>query len=179
MKTGYVVGDAMTTKPVTIGPSLSVRDAAHIMRDKGVGSLLIVDDHHVLLGIVIAEDFVSRVTAEALDPDTTLIKDIMTTKLIDIRPEADVHDAMEIMSAHNIFHLPVRDGHHKLLGFLTFKDVLKIEPALFEILAELAQTRNRPGVKGQEGYCAECGNFAEDLVVVEGKVLCSYCSENA
>jgi CBS domain-containing protein len=147
------------------------------MRDKVVGSLLVVDEA-TLLGIVVAEDFVSRSTAQALDPDMTPITEIMTREIVDIEPSADIYEAMTVMREHDVFHLPVRDQHKKLLGFLTLKDILRIEPQLFELLAELSEVRPTERSRGREGYCGECGNYAEDLERVSGRLLCGYCREH-
>lgn len=179
MKTGYAVADAMTTKPVIVGSSVTVRDAANIMGESGVGSLLVVDTEQRVLGIVVAEDFVARATAKALDPDLTPIAEIMTTAVFDTRPEADIYEAMVLMREHDVFHLPVRDDEKKLVGFLTLKDILRIEPQLFEIMAEMANIRPSKRSEGREGYCGECGNYAEELERVQRKMLCEYCRENA
>ena len=174
MKTGYTVMDAMTTKPITVPPSTTVRDASIVMSKHDVGSLLVVEDS-VLLGIITAEDFVTRVTAEAKDVSIP-VSEVMTKDIIDIVPEADVYDAMVLMKEHDILHLPVRDDKKRLVGFLTLKDVLRIEPQLFEIITEMAELKQKPG-KRKEGYCEECGNYAEQLVNVKGRWLCQYCGE--
>jgi CBS domain-containing protein len=175
MKTGYSVADAMTTKPVTAPGTMTVRDVSKVMRDHDIGSLLIVDDGK-LSGIIVAEDIVHRVTAEAKKSAETLVKDVMTTDVIDIKPEADLYDAMRLMQEHDVFHLPVRDGE-KLLGFLTLKDVLKIEPQLFEIMGEMAQLTHPSEIGHKEGYCEECGNYSGDLKPLRGKLVCVYCHE--
>jgi CBS domain-containing protein len=178
MKTGLAVADAMTTKPVTVPSSLTVRDASKIMRDHGIGSLLIVNDG-VLVGIIISDDIVHRVTAEAKPSAETKVQDIMTKEIVDIAPEADLYDAMTLMKEHDIMHLPVRDKHKRLLGFLTFKDVMRMEPALFELmgdLAEISQSNNPLSHSATtEGYCEICGNFSSLLLPKAGKMMCSYC----
>lgn len=180
MKTGYAVADAMTTKPVTVPSSLTVRQASGVMREHEVGSLLVVDDG-TLVGIIIAEDIVHRVTGDGKKSSETMICDVMTTEIIDILPEADLYDAMQIMQEHDIFHLPVRDSEKRLVGFLTLKDVLRIEPQLFELMsemAELSQPRNgHSSSVNTEGYCEECGNFSTMLYKKgKKKVVCSVCA---
>jgi signal-transduction protein with cAMP-binding, CBS, and nucleotidyltransferase domain len=174
MKTGYVVADAMTTKPITVPPGVSIRDASRVMAERGIGSLLVVKDDK-LVGIVTAEDIVARVSAVGKSTDD-LVDDVITTQIIDIAPDADIYEAMQLMKEHDILHLPVRE-HGKLVGFLTFKDVLKIEPQLFDLVSEMAEIRRRP--TGKEGYCQECGNYSETLSHKKGKLLCTYCVEEA
>jgi CBS domain-containing protein len=175
MKTGYSAADAMTTKPIVVPSNITVRDAGKVMRDHDVGSLLVVDDG-LLVGIITAEDIVHRVTAEGKKSAETLLKDVMTADIIDIGPEADLYDAMTIMQEHDILHLPVRDEQKRLLGFLTLKDILKIEPQLFEIMGEMAALTHPSELGKKEGYCAECGNYG-DLRPKHGKLVCQYCGE--
>jgi CBS domain-containing protein len=179
MDIGYTVADAMTTKPVSVQPTISVRDASVVMREAGIGSLLVVDNEHRLVGILTTEDIVNRVTAHNLNAASTPVEDIMTRDIIDIRPEADITSAMRTMKEHDIFHLPVRNEEQRLLGFLTLKDLLRIEPELFEIIAEKADLEaHHPPVRGgKEGFCAECGNYASDLVRTKDRLLCGYCQD--
>ena len=180
MKTGYSVVDAMTAKPVTVTQTVTVRDASKIMRDHNVGSLLVLDGHHALVGIIIAEDIVHRVTAESKPSAETPISEVMTRELVDVAPEADLYDAMMLMREHDIMHLPVRDGHKKLVGFLTFKDILKIEPELFSLMEEIAEVTGENGVSVKhEGYCQNCGNYSDALRAKNHKHVCSFCYEEA
>lgn len=177
MKTGCTVADAMTTKPITVPSNTTVKDAARVIKEHNIGSLLVVDDG-ILVGIVTSEDFVNRVCAEAKSAEKTLIVAIMTKSIVDIAPEADVYDAMLLMKEHDILHLPVRDETKRLLGFLTLKDVLRIEPQLFELVSEMAEiTTNKKPRPVKEGYCQECGNYSEELVKRENRLLCQYCGE--
>ena len=59
----------------------------------------------------------------------------MTTKLVTIEPKADIFDAMMLMRDAEVRHLPVVENK-KILGFLTMKDILKIEPQLFDLIVE-------------------------------------------
>jgi CBS domain-containing protein len=178
MKTGYTVADAMSTRPITVPSTITVRDASKVMRDHNISSLLMVDDEQ-LVGIVIAEDIIHRVTAEGKPSDKTLIRDVMTKELVDIKPEADLYDAMTLMQEHDIFHLPVRDAQKRLIGFLTLKDLLRIEPQLFELMSEMAElSQNGPLHKAAlEGFCDDCGNFSDSLVQKTGKRVCTFCAD--
>ncbi len=179
MKTGYTVADAMTTKPITVNADMTVRDASRVMRDHDVGSLLVVDDG-VLVGIILADDIVHRVTAEAKRAEETALRDIMTREIVDVAPKADIYDAMVIMREHDVMHLPVRDEQKKLVGFLTFKDVLKIEPTLFELMSEMAEISGSHALRShKDGYCEICGNYSSALTLSQGKHICAFCLEDA
>ena len=138
----YSVGEAMTTKPVCVAPNLSILSVAHLMREKDVGSVLIKDGDN-LLGILTEWDFVHRVVAQGLNTQDTPVSDIMVQDLITISPRMDVFDALRLMRDTKIRHLPVLE-EETLVGFITIKDILKIQPQLFEIILEKYELqRNR------------------------------------
>jgi len=134
MQTGYKVIDVMTNKPVVAEKTDSLKDAAKKMVDANVNSL-IIKELDKAVGIVTDEDLVRKVIAKGLDPKKTKVKDVMETDLITITPGKDIYDAMQLMRSHNIRQLPVLDKG-KFVGFLTAKDILKIQPELFDLYIE-------------------------------------------
>ena len=179
IKTGYKVSDAMTRKPISVDPDITIDACSKIMLKKHVGSLLIMQDGK-LKGIIAEQDIVRKVVAAGLDPFKTKVKDIMVTKLITIDPDSDIYEAIVIMRDRNIRHLPVM--HKKnMVGYLTLKDILKIEPQLFELLVEkfeLREEEHKP-VFGEEsfpeGICEMCGEYSDRLYHVEGLMYCNSC----
>lgn len=141
MKTGYKVLDVMTNKPIIASKELSMKDAAKFMKEKSVNSLLIIENE-LPIGIITDEDCVRKVLAEGLDAKKTRIKEIMSNELVTIQPNKDIYDALILMRDHGIRQLPVLDGK-KLVGFLTLKDILKIEPELIDLLVEQYEMESR------------------------------------
>jgi CBS domain-containing protein len=180
MKTGYKVCDAMTRSPVSIDNSITLDKSAKIMEENHVGALL-VRDNGKLLGLLTEQDIVRRAIAKGKDPKKTKVKDIMVTKLKTIAPEKDIYDALMVMRDMNIRHLPVMDGK-KMMGLLTLKDILKIQPQLFEIMVEkfeLREEENKPIFgEGEEGVCESCGRKSKHLNDIKGTLLCSECIIN-
>jgi hypothetical protein len=84
------------------------------------------------------------------------------------------------MSDYNIRHLPVIEKG-KFVGFLTIKDVLKIQPQLFELIVEkfeLREEARKPVLAGDDdGVCEICGNYCSDLEDVDGQRVCRQCKE--
>jgi CBS domain-containing protein len=180
MKTGYKVGDAMTMHPVTIRKETTLLECAKIMSEKHVGSLLIEEKDKVV-GIITEQDMVRKGMAELLDPVKTQVSKIMEIELFTIAPDKDIYDALILMRDYNIRHLPVVDKG-KFVGFLTIKDVLKIQPQLFEIIVEkfeLREEARKPIFGGEttEGNCEVCGNYSDLLEDVDGQKVCPACKD--
>ncbi len=134
METGYTVLDAMTHMPITVLHTDSVSKCAQIMAKHRLGSLLILQDDK-LSGIVTEGDLIRKVLSKGLDPLQTPVHNVMSKDIISVSPHMDIHEAMLTMNNFDIRHAPVLH-EEKLAGFLTLKDILRIQPELFEILAE-------------------------------------------
>jgi CBS domain-containing protein len=139
IKTGYTVGDAMTMNPITISSSKTLRDAAKMMKDDHVGSLLVKENDQII-GIITERDIVKKAVAAIGNPSLRKIKEIMATDLVTTTPDEDIFEALRIMRDYNFRHLPVKH-EGKIVGLVTLKDILKIEPDLYEILVEKIQLR--------------------------------------
>lgn len=174
MKTGYMVCDAMTKVPVTISSDATIQECAKIMQKEHVGSLLIKDN--ALKGLITDEDIVHEIIAKGVDPKKAKVSDYMITKLITITPEKDLFDAVSIMSEKNIKQLPVMDGK-KMIGLLTWKDVMKIEPELFDLMVDKLNVKAESHKALSEGICQECGNYAENIIKRSGIMICQECAK--
>tara|TARA_Y100000034_G_scaffold24312_6_gene28354 strand:+ start:844 stop:1290 length:447 start_codon:yes stop_codon:yes gene_type:complete len=145
MKTGYKVCDAMTKKPIMVLPTTSIIECAKIMSANHVGSLLISEEKKIL-GLITEQDIVRKAVAQHNNLHKSKVEDHMEKRLHTIGPEVDIFDAIKMMGEHNIRHLPVMDDE-EMLGFVTLKDILKIQPELFELMVdkiELREIENKP-----------------------------------
>ncbi|MFA5176065.1 MAG: CBS domain-containing protein [Candidatus Nanoarchaeia archaeon] len=158
MLTGVKVADAMTIKPFIVKPGTSIQDAAQLMCDKKVGSLLVAEEN-VLQGIITEKDFVDKVIAKSMDPKKTRVSDVMVKNVTTVSPNMDLFEAIKVMAKSNVKRLPVVDKN-LLVGYLTSKDVLSIQPDLLEILTERFHIREmdrKPAMT--EGECNNCGRY--------------------
>lgn len=132
MKTGIKVNEAMTKNLITIPPDTTILDCTKIMLKNNVGGMLIKEGNQ-LKGILTEKDILKFF---AQDTDKNLpVSEVMEKKVVTIEPEKDLYDAMHLMSEEEVRRLPVV-SNNKLVGHLTEKDILKIQPALFDICAE-------------------------------------------
>ena len=127
----------MTKNPVTISPDETITICARKMLSKNIGGIIIKDNNGKLEGIVTEKDIVEQAVGKELNIKKTKVKDIMTTGMITISPDADLMDAINLMKREDVRRVPVIKNN-KVVGLLTQKDILKIEPELFkEILTML------------------------------------------
>ena len=139
--TGFKVADAMTHNPVVIDPVSSLRDAAKLMAKEHVGALLVKDGQEVI-GILTEQDMVRKGIAKEGNPAARKVREIMAQSLYTISPEEDIFEALRVMRDYNIRHLPVLHNN-KFVGLVTLKDILKLEPDLYEILVEKIELREQ------------------------------------
>jgi CBS domain-containing protein len=115
------VRDAMTADPRSIGKSVSVVEAARLMREQDIGSLPITDDEQ-LVGMITDRDITMRVVAEAADPNVTSVEDVYSRDLISVEPDNDLEEALGLMARHQVRRLPVvEDG--RLVGIVAQADI--------------------------------------------------------
>ena len=126
------------TGVVAVTPGSTVLDAAHLMNEKGIGGVVVMEGDR-LAGIFTERDIMRRVVAAKRDPATTLIADVMTSECLTIAAEMKVAECRALMSARRIRHLPVmRDGG--LVGMVTSGDILAFEVA--EAAAQIEQLQS-------------------------------------
>jgi len=116
------VSDIMVRDVVTARKDEKIKDVALKMYEKKVGSVVIVDEEGKPVGIITERDMV-YVCARGLSPDTPAWM-VMTENPITISENALVTEAMEKMRQLDIRHLPVVDSTGKLVGIISFRDVL-------------------------------------------------------
>ena len=109
-------------KIIAVDRHISVRHAAKIMRETGIGSVL-VEWNKVVIGIVTDTDICRRVVGMGLDPDLTPVEHIMTAPIIKIDENKTIRDANAMMAREHVRHLGVsRDG--KLVGMISVRDMV-------------------------------------------------------
>ena len=180
MKTGVLVHDAMTKKPITVSPDASLKKCSELMEKNNIGSVL-VEDNKNLIGIITEQDVVRKVVAKGINPIGKKAKDFMSTDVATIEPGMDVFDALNKMKDKDVKTLPVKDDGN-VVGILALKDVLKIQPSLFELWVEKMRIRDentKPIFKTnpKEGICEACGEYFQELLDINGSLLCKKCKE--
>lgn len=119
------VAHLMDTRVRTLDVAGTSRDVAKKMAKESADSIVLVQGDRPV-GIVTERDLVVRILNDGLDPDTLRARDIMSTPLVTIPPEASMSDAAMLMSKHKIRRLVVIDGKGNLVGLVSADDLAKV-----------------------------------------------------
>lgn len=172
----------MTRNFVSLSPKASLHECAKKMARERVDSLLITEGTR-LIGILTSRDILWAITKKPL-LDLKKIRgiDIATRKLAVIKPSADITQAIEKMRHSNFRRLPVI-SNGELLGVVTLKDILAVNPTFYNDVRNLMEIREEDKKREQveaslpiDGLCENCGALA-DLLHVEGQMLCPDCRD--
>jgi CBS domain-containing protein len=123
MKTVKQLLQAKAADIWTITPDARVYDALALMADKNIGALLVVDAGR-LVGIFSERDYARKVVLHGKSSRETPVREIMTTRVVYVRPEQTIEDCMALMTDKRIRHLPVIDGE-RVMGVISIGDVVK------------------------------------------------------
>jgi CBS domain-containing protein len=107
---------------ITIAPEATILDAAVLMTERGIGSLLVVEEGR-LVGMLTERDFLIRVVAEQRDAQTTCVGDLMERDVVCCRPYTDMEEAKSVMKNRRIRHLPVMNDEEELIGLISIGDL--------------------------------------------------------
>ena len=111
----------MIQDPVTLSREATVGDALAIMREHRIGGIPVVDDANTLVGIVTNRDLRFEKKYDRA------VSEVMTdSDLIVTQDGSDFKKAEELLRAHRIEKLPVVDGDGKLIGLITYRDIIKL-----------------------------------------------------
>lgn len=118
------IGELANRKVVALRPSDTVARAARVMRDKGVGCVLVQDGERRLRGILTDRDIVVSVLAVGLDARTTTLEAVMVKRVITARRDEILLRASRRMAEARIRRLPVVDKKGRAVGLVSVDDLL-------------------------------------------------------
>lgn len=113
----------MSEVVLRIGPGLTLREAASRMSERGIGAAIVEDEEWPVPRILTERDLLNAVGA-GLDPDSELVRDHMSEKVITASPEWSMERAATEMSKQGIRHLVVCSGG-ELVGVLSMRDIMR------------------------------------------------------
>jgi CBS domain-containing protein len=123
MKTVKHILQAKGRQTWSIQPDASVYDALTLMAEKEVGALLVLDGGK-LVGIISERDYARKVILKGKSSLDTPVRDIMTSKVICVRPEQTIEECMALMTDKHVRHLPAVVGN-EVVGVVSIGDLVK------------------------------------------------------
>jgi len=149
------------------------------MDKNDLGCVIVTDKAGKPIGIITERDLVIRVLAKNLKPDTAKTKEIMTTPLVTIEPDATITEAARRMNRLDIRRLGVIYKGN-LVGIISSKDILGVMPELIEIIQEKSRIEDANRSEETEetpvsGYCDRCNIYSDSLKERNGQNICDEC----
>jgi CBS domain-containing protein len=121
-----------------IAPSATVLEAAVLMNQHEIGSLVVCDGNR-MHGIVTERDILRRVVVPRRDPSQTTVREVMTRELACGRRHTTVDEARGVMKNRRLRHLPILDDADKLCGLISIGDLNAHETNTKEMTIHLLQ----------------------------------------
>jgi CBS domain-containing protein len=109
------------------------------MRDRNVGTLVIVDDRNHPMGLLSDRDLALRVVAQERDPARTPVSEVMTTMPTTILESSSIESALGHMRTGRFRRMPVVNGADELVGIVTLDDVLALLAEEFSMVGALLE----------------------------------------
>jgi len=178
VKISLRVKDVMSTSPIIIESSSSIHKAAQVMKQKGISSIIVIEGDKPI-GMLTERDITEKVVAKGKNPNELKIKEVMSAPLLTISPSTNIKEAMKLMAKLNMQRFPVMH-EKKLIGMITYEDILRISPAMLDVLEEQAtinQDEQYINPSALRGKCEECGVLTDYLVNKNNRFLCEDCAE--
>jgi CBS domain-containing protein len=129
----------------SIRPDESVAAAAERMRQRTVGSLIVVNESKRPIGILTDRDLVIRAMADAKDVDLTPVIDVMTPDIVVATADTSLTAALRLMREGPFRRLPVVDQQGVLIGLVTLDDILMRLAHVFDEIGGLIQQETPAG----------------------------------
>lgn len=114
-------GEAIASLP----PDATALDAATLMNDRHIGSVLVMQDEE-LVGIFTERDVLRRIVAAGRDPGSTALADVMTSPVACATPQTTCDEVRRVMREQRIRHVPVADDG-RVLGMVSIGDLNRVE----------------------------------------------------
>ena len=111
-------------KVITVGIDEKITEVTRTLAVERLGAVVVMDDDGKLAGIISERDIVRALNERGAGVQELGVSDLMTRSVITCTPENSIEEIMELMTSHEIRHLPVVDGD-ALLGVVSILDVVK------------------------------------------------------
>lgn len=119
-------GKICTRAVVMVDPGETVREAAALMKEHNVGTVVVVDNDNRPIGILTDRDVTVRCVAPGKAPDATRIRDVMSAPVRAVSESTPIEDTLSTMRSLGVRRLPVTDDAFALVGIVSLDDVVEL-----------------------------------------------------
>jgi CBS domain-containing protein len=137
-----LVRDVMSKNVRVVRPDSSVKEVVATMNKFDIGSVVVVQGERPV-GIITERDILRRIVEPCLAPETLTARQIMSSPVITIDENASINEAAKLMAKKGIKRLLVTRNNDKLVGIITFTDIVTKVPDMLSILEELVRPHAR------------------------------------
>jgi len=141
MASMIVVRDVMSKDVRVVRPDTSVKEVVATMNKFDIGSIIVVQGERPV-GIITERDILRRLVEPCLAPETLTARQIMTSPVLTIDETASIEEVAKLMAKKRVKRLPVMNNG-KLIGVITYTDIVTKVPTLLSILEELVRPHHR------------------------------------
>jgi len=136
-----LVRDVMSKDVRVVRPDTSVKEVVATMNKFDIGSIVVVQGDRPV-GIITERDILRRLVEPCLAPETLTARQVMTSPVLTISETASIEEAAKLMARKRVKRLPVMNNQ-KLVGIVTFTDIVTKVPTMLSILEELVRPYHR------------------------------------
>jgi CBS domain-containing protein len=136
-----LVRDLMSKEVKVVRPDTTVKEVVATMNKFDIGSIIVVQGERPV-GIITERDILRRLVEPCLAPETLTARHIMTSPVTTISETATIEEAAKLMAKKRVKRLPVM-SNEKIVGIVTFTDIVTKVPTMLSILEELVRPHKR------------------------------------
>jgi CBS domain-containing protein len=123
VKTEATVAEYMTQEVRSVRWDATLKDAGKLLHKYKIG-LLFVDDDKRYVGVISESGLSRNAVAKGLDPNTTLVRTVMSRKIVSIEDNEPIIEAVKLMKEHGIRHLAVTENE-TVVGIISISDIVR------------------------------------------------------
>ena len=136
-----LVRDVMSKVVKVVRPDTSMKEVVATMNKFSIGSIVVVQGERPV-GIITERDILRRLVEPCLAPETLRAREVMTSPVVSISETASIDEAAKLMTKKRIKRLLVANNG-RLVGILTYTDIVTQVPKMLVILEELVRPQHR------------------------------------
>ncbi|MCE4603694.1 MAG: CBS domain-containing protein [Aeropyrum sp.] len=125
----------MSSPPIVVGEEASIIEAASIMRERGVGSLIVVDGRGRIVGVLTERDVINSL-AVGKACSGGRVGEVMSRNIIVASRDESLESVVEKMREANVRHVPVIDEEGRPVGVISARDIIDLGVSAFRLFVE-------------------------------------------